>query len=63
MLFTRQIKINMLNEFQKLKEELIMLGEDKEELDLIEELFPILDEEAQKKVIENLKKELEDLKN
>ncbi len=47
----------MQNDFQKLVEELIALGEDARELSLITELFPTLDEQAQKEMIESLSKE------
>ncbi len=47
----------MNNDFQKLTEELIALGEDARELSLIGELFPTLDEQAQKEMIESLSKE------
>lgn len=47
----------MQNDFQKLVEELIALGEDARELSLIAELFSTLDEQAQKEMIESLSKE------
>jgi hypothetical protein len=47
----------MQNDFQKLVEELIALGEDAQELALITELFPTLDKQAQKEMVESLSKE------
>ncbi len=47
----------MQNDFQQLKDELIALGEDAQELALIAELFPSLDDQAQREMIASLSKE------
>ncbi len=49
-------------ELKKLIDELVKLGEDREELSTIAHFFPTLDEEGQKAMVESLKKELEALK-
>jgi hypothetical protein len=52
-------------ELQKLINSLIELGEDKEELELWQSFFDVLNEEEREKLMQNLikeKKQLEDLK-
>ena len=52
----------MEDELQNLINELIKLGEDKEELATIADLFPALDNEGKLALIESLKKERDALK-
>jgi hypothetical protein len=48
-------------EVDQLIDELIALGEDKEELDFYREIFDDLEEPAQKEILDNLKQEIKDL--
>mgnify|MGYP001573866780 CR=1 FL=1 len=48
-------------EVDQLIDELIALGEDKEELDFYREIFDDLEEPAQKEILENIKQEIKDL--